>query len=331
LETVEKAKQAMREQLVQLSLIHSDPIKLRPLDEDRVEDLMASFLSKGQQQAIKIRPDGVYSYMIVFGEHRLEAGKRLAAKGLAIKGLPVGVIRVVIEDVDELEALELKVTENIQRNHFTDPVEEGRAYARLLKERYRNNLNALSDSIGKNTTYIKDRLAVFYQLEPSLRRFIGKELTIGNAIAIAKLQEPEKQLRVAEAVIRTRVRAASTAWGSGPGGGAPPMGTIRVRPEHSCTCDCGDIHPIRNAQIMVDVGEPGVGVQVVLGLVSRDQGYVHVQNPEHEGTSYCGYDLMSHWNAELPERVDTRTFRTGDGYRLCDNCARPWRKARESN
>jgi ParB/RepB/Spo0J family partition protein len=300
-----------------LELVYSDTVKIRPVDEEKVSDLAASFRSKGQQQPIKVRPNTNGSYVVVFGEHRLEAARRLGWKE---------VLAAVVE-VDELEALELKVTENVQRNHYVDPVKEGEIFARLLKERYQNNLNAIAESIGKSTSYIKDRLTVFYQLSPSLKPFVGRQLTTGNAIAIARVQDQARQVQIAEAVIKTRTDAASTAWGSGTGGGTPPMGTVRVKEVHSCTCGCGDIHPVRNSRpIPVDVDEPGVGVRVVLGLVGRDQGYVHIQNPAAEGATLCGFDLRSRWGAELPEHVDTRTFRTGDGYRLCDNCAKPWRK-----
>lgn len=304
--------------------IFADDFKLRPVDEERVQELMLSFASKGQQQPIKVRPNSNGSYVVVFGEHRLEAAKRLGWKEIS----------ALVEKLSDLDALELKVTENVLRNHYNSPYEEGKAYQLLLSQKYRGNLNALSESVGKPTSHINERLTVFHNLDRSLLQYLGKEITTANAIAIAKYQDHRRQLEVAQAVIRTRTSYASTAWSSGGGAGEKlSMGQVRVKPLHACTCGCGDIHPIRNAQIKVDVGEPGVGAKVVLGtsrsshLDVRSAGYVHVENPRQEGYSFCGYPLTQKWNAELPRKVDTRTFQTGDGDCLCDHCARAWRKA----
>ena len=307
--------------------IFADDVKLRPIDEERIQDLMQSFKSKGQQQAIKVRPKSNRSscYVVVFGEHRLEAARRLGWE----------TIQAVVEQLGDLDALELKITENVQRNHYNNPFEEGRIYQLLLLDKYHNNLNALAESIGKATSYMSDRLTVYHNLDRSLLQFLGKELTTANAVSIAKVQDHKRQLEIAQAVIKTRQEYASTAWGSGGGGGdRPGMGRVKVRPFHACTCGCGDIHPVRNTRIMVDVGEPGVGIKAVLGLTVyqhrgslRAKQSIHIENPDQEGYSICGYQLASRWQGELPEHVDTRTFKTADGEGLCDNCARTWRKA----
>lgn len=98
----------------------------------------------------------------------------------------------MLERISELDSLELKVTENAHRNHSIEPWEEGSVFTRLLKEKYGGNLNALSESLGKSTTYIKDRTRVFHCLHPSLRRYVGKQLTVGNAISLAKTVNPER-------------------------------------------------------------------------------------------------------------------------------------------
>ena len=49
--------------LIQVERILSDDIKTRPIDEERVEELVQSFRSKGQQQKIKVRPKGFWEVL----------------------------------------------------------------------------------------------------------------------------------------------------------------------------------------------------------------------------------------------------------------------------
>lgn len=307
--------------LVPIDSVFSDAIKTRPLDEDRIVELMASFASKGQQQPIKVRPNSNGSHVVVFGEHRLEAAKRLGWKEIS----------AVVEDIDEHEALELKITENAHRNGFVDPWEEGRIFVRLLSEKYGNNLNALSDALGKKSQYIKDRIGVYYNLDATLRRFVGHQLTVANAISLARIYPVEKQVAMAMVIVKTRTSGAS-GFGSGAGRGASGrfIGRTRVRPFHQCTCGCGDIHEDKrgSSSLVVDPNEEGVGVKVVLGRLGPAAKESHLEDPSSDQTSYCGLALPERWQAELPEHFDTRAIRV-DGMYVCDSCARRWRKEAE--
>ena len=235
-----KAKTS-EEQTLPADRILGDSIKLRPVDEVVVGELMASFRSKGQQQPIKVRPNEhspnreSYYYVVVFGEHRLEACKRLAKAGQSIKGLRPGEIRATVDDVDEDEALKLKVTENAHRYHYVDPWEEGRIFAKLVNGKYDNNLDALAEAIGKSNVYIKERMQVFHNLHPSLRQYLGKELNVGNAIALSRSPQPEPQISLAKAIIRSR----QDFFGGGGGGGLMGRKVVAVR----CVCPvCGKEH-----------------------------------------------------------------------------------------
>ena len=273
---------------------------------------MASFASKGQQQAIKVHPSGPYSFKVTFGEHRLEAARRLGWKE----------IRGVIQPTGEHETLELKVTENAHRNGFVDPWEEGRIFVRLLSEKYHNDVGAISESLGKPTSYVKDRVQVFYALDPSLRPYVGHQLSVANTISLARIFPPEKQLQLAQVVIKTRTSGAS---GFGRGEGGRFVGRTRVKVIHECTCGCGDIHEHRKLSLEVDPSEEGVGVQVVMGKFRDGDAECHFESSKNEGYSYCGTLMKSRWKAELPEHFDTRLVRV-NGATICDVCSRAWRK-----
>lgn len=306
-------------QRIPVDQIASDGVKLRPIDEASVQEMVKSFSSKGQQQAIRVRPVGEH-YLVVFGEHRLEAARRLGMK----------TIDAIVEPLDEFQALELKVTENAHRNHFVDPWEEGRVFATLLQKKYDGDLGALSDSIGKSTRYIGDRTTVFYNLNPSLREFVGNKLTVANTISLARISPVDKQVQLATIIIKTR-----TSGSSGFGGGADRLsdGTFaprtRITPLHECTCGCGNVHKDLRSTITLDPNEDGIGAKATIGLGKGTQSLeYHIENPENPGYSYCGHPLNNRWAVELPAHLDTRTFHV-DAKLLCDLCARERRKAQK--
>lgn len=301
---------------IPLERIHHDDTMTRPIDEEKVKQLMDSFRSKGQQQAIKVHPIGEYSFKVTFGEHRTEAARRLDWKD----------IRGVIQATDQHETLELKVTENAHRNGFVDPWEEGGIFVKLLSEKYYNNLNALSESIGKPTPYINDRVQVFHNLEPSLRQYVGNKLTVANTISLAKISPREKQLDLAQVIISTRT-SGSSGFGMGASrgaGGKFVSGNTRVTTYHQCTCGCGNVHRDIRYELRVDPSEQTIGVKTLIGTVGRQPDF-HVEREESPGFSYCGYKLSAMYVVDLPPHIDTRLFRI-DGSGLCEVCIRKWRE-----
>lgn len=177
-------------QLIATELIDSNEIKLRPVNDEVVSELASSLKEKGLLQPVLLRKvDG--RYHIVFGEHRVAAAKKLELKHVS----------AVVREMDDFEELELKLTENVHRNQFVDPWEEGRIFARLLEEKYGGNIQALSKSVGKTANYIKGRLKVFEHFHQKLRQFVGRELTMSNAVGLSSL-EPEQQLKLAKRIMQ---------------------------------------------------------------------------------------------------------------------------------
>ncbi len=307
-----------QEELVDVRNISSDETLLRPVNVDRVDELAASMASKGQQQAIKVRPRPGYRrlFVVVFGEHRLAAAKKLAESEKPIKGFPVGKIRAIVADIDEHEALELKVVENAQRNHYVDPWEEGKAFVRLLSEKYSNNLNALAESIGKSTSYVRDRVQVYYFLHPSLRKYLSNGLTVGNAISLAKTPNPEPQIMLANSILRTRIRGIGTFGG----GGLVGRRSVKL----PCTCaSCGDVHTMKKQPVSAEVDEVGglPGVGVIMGS-NRYNDSIHVNDPEHAALGICGAVLKETWTVKVPP--DASADELGD--RMCVTCLNGWKR-----
>ena len=238
--------------LLPVERIRPDEVKLRQIDNERVQGLCLSFQVKGQKQSINVRPDGEYYFKVTFGEHRLAAAIILTASGVPIRGFPVGTIMAVVEVIDYHSSVELKLTENAHRNEFLDPYEAGRVLANLLQDKYSGDLGALSESLGKTVPWITERTAVFHTLDPSLRPFIGNKLTVGNVINLAKLDDKKEQLALAQSIIMSRggnLLKGRTFGGSYGGGWATPRTIVKVK----CECkECGNLHWKPDVKVVVD-------------------------------------------------------------------------------
>ena len=215
---------------IPIELIQSSKYKVRPVDEETVKDLMVSIRAKGLLQPIMVRKTSV-GYNVVFGEHRLEAVKRL------------GIIQIpsYIRELSEDDELELKITENIHRNVFVNPVVEGEFFYRLMRKRYQT-VNQLSEAIGKSSGYIGDRIRVYLQLDKRLESLVAsRQITVGNAVALSRYPAAE-QMKLAEKIRQVKKQ--------GLGGG----GQVTVKTYVRCVCPvCGSQHSCsREKQLEVE-------------------------------------------------------------------------------
>ena len=240
---VSKARRNWDAKVVMLpvALVRSDPTKTREINQERVKELATSIKTKGLQQPIKVRPDGS-AWTVTFGEHRLEAFRMLG----------LDEIPAIIDDTSDLDSLELKLTENAHRNGFVNPHAEGAILDKLVHERYGGNLDAMCEALGKSNQWAKDRMNVFFNLDPSLVKFVGNKLTASNAITVSRLADKADQRQVAEKIIASRTtnlfqyrqvtgNRVPAAW-EGRGGG-DPQGMGRRRIAATCVCpSCGTEH-----------------------------------------------------------------------------------------
>ncbi|HKT13522.1 MAG TPA: ParB/RepB/Spo0J family partition protein, partial [Terriglobia bacterium] len=108
---------------IPLNLIDPNPFQPRTqLPEEALEELAQSIRSSGLIQPILLRPAGE-RYQLVAGERRWRA----AAKA-GLERVPA-----VIREIDDTEALELALAENLLREAL-NPLEIARAYERLQQE-----------------------------------------------------------------------------------------------------------------------------------------------------------------------------------------------------
>ena len=162
-----------------IELIHASPNNPRKHFADAdLDDLANSIREKGLLQPIVVRPRADGEYEIVAGERRWRASQRAG----------IHEVPVLIRELNDGEALEIALIENIQRSDL-NPLEEARAYG-LLLEQFRYTQQQLADSVGKSRSHIANTLRLL-TLPDTVRSLIedGK-LTAGHARTLVAADSP---------------------------------------------------------------------------------------------------------------------------------------------
>jgi ParB family chromosome partitioning protein len=156
-------------------------------DDKSLAELTESIRQTGIIQPLVVRRAGD-NFSLIAGERRLRA-----AKAAGLRTVPV----VVREDVD-MNAFELALIENIQRQDL-NALEEARAYERLL---YESGLtqDQLADRIGKSRSAISNTMRLL-KLPPAIASMVADgSLSAGHARAILSVEGPQREL-LAERVL----------------------------------------------------------------------------------------------------------------------------------
>ncbi len=143
-------------------------------------------------QPLLVRPTD-HGYELIAGERRFRAAK--------LAGLSE--VPVLVRDVQDREALELAIVENVQREDL-NPVEEARAYQRLARE-FEMTQDDIALRVGKTRAAISNSLRLL-QLDPSiLRKVEAGELTAGHARSLLSLPMGEDRAKVAGEIVARKL------------------------------------------------------------------------------------------------------------------------------
>lgn len=150
-------------------------------DEDALQELADSIREKGLIQPILVRPapDREGLYEIVAGERRWRASQRAKLHE----------VPVVIRELEDTEALEIALIENVQRSDL-NAMEEAFGYRQLI-EKYGYTQEVLAKSLGKSRPHIANMMRLV-NLPDSIQDMVrtGK-LTAGHARVALTANNPE--------------------------------------------------------------------------------------------------------------------------------------------
>ncbi|HXZ98241.1 MAG TPA: ParB/RepB/Spo0J family partition protein [Candidatus Acidoferrum sp.] len=168
-------------------------IRLRPLDEQTIGELMESVRLNGLLQPITVRPVDEKQFRLVFGCHRLEAITRLGWKK----------VPAIVREISDEESFLMNVTENLQRNAYVSPIAEARGYKHLISKGW--TIGEIAKRIGKSESYVCNRMRVLERLHPELRKQVefprgNSHLTLSHMEQLSTVREPSRQLELARLV-----------------------------------------------------------------------------------------------------------------------------------
>ncbi len=156
---------------IKINRTHLSKQSLRA-DLGNLDELMSSIDKVGLLQPIVVRPviDG---YEVVAGNRRFEACRKLSW----IK-IPCHIV-----EMDDKEAFEISLVENVQRN-MLNPIEEANAFSRYVEENGWGSVSELAHRIGKTQVYVSKRLRLL-KLPENVQKAIAENRTspsIGETI-----------------------------------------------------------------------------------------------------------------------------------------------------
>jgi ParB family chromosome partitioning protein len=141
------------------------PSRLQPrraYDEAKIEELASSIRNQGIIQPLVVRPNGD-QFEIIAGERRWRA-----AMNAGLSRVPV-----IVRDASDLEALQLALVENLQREDL-NPIEEAGGYRRLQDE-FHWSQEEMAEKVGKSRPAIANAMRLL-----ALPNVVQQEVSAGT-------------------------------------------------------------------------------------------------------------------------------------------------------
>jgi ParB family chromosome partitioning protein len=212
--TAESESVAGGARLVPIERLHRGRFQpRRHFDPEQIEALTQSIRAQGVLQPLLVRPHPEHpgDYEIVAGERRWRA-----AQAAQLTEVPV-----VVRDLDQREALEVALVENVQRQDL-NAVEEARGYQRLVAE-FGHTQEEIARVTGKSRPHIANTLRLLNLPDDVLTLVEQGKLSAGHArplvghadaAAIARRAVAEQMnVRQVEALAKPRTAPAPAANG----------------------------------------------------------------------------------------------------------------------
>jgi ParB family chromosome partitioning protein len=175
----------------QLPLDRIDPNPRQPreaFDEESLHDLTTSIEAVGVLQPIVVRPHR-NRFQIVMGERRVRA-----ARSAGLERIPA-----IVRTTEDDQLLRDALLENIHREDL-NPLEEAAAYEQLLLD-FGITQEELAARLGRSRPVIANAMRLLRLPGSVQRRIAARTLSAGHARAVASLEDPVQQERLADRIV----------------------------------------------------------------------------------------------------------------------------------
>jgi ParB family chromosome partitioning protein len=151
----------------------------RTFNDEQLEELTNSIREKGVMSPLLVRPtDDPNIFELIAGERRWRASQKAGLHD----------VPVIVRDVDDKEALELAIIENVQRADL-NPLEEAMGYGQLI-EQFEYTQQDLAQVIGKSRSHVANTLRLL-KLPEDVRSMVSSgTLTAGHARTLITVDDP---------------------------------------------------------------------------------------------------------------------------------------------
>ncbi len=170
----------------------------RRMDLAALAELAANIRVRGVLQPIVVRPFNGAGYEVVCGERRWRASKEAGRETIPAR----------VMNLNDAEALELAVIENVQREGVHE-LDEALGYKALIQQDPAlYTVETIAVKVGRSPKYVYGRLKLA-ELTPNLQKaFYEGKLTASHAVEIARLQPKDQEQALSECFPGHRTAAA---------------------------------------------------------------------------------------------------------------------------
>lgn len=173
---------------LEIELITPRPEQPRiTFNQESLEELAQSLREHGMLQPVLVRTteDG---YELIAGERRWRA-----AQMAGMESIPA-----VIRDIDDREAAEIALIENLQRDDL-NAIEEARAY-RTIMDNYGYTQETLGVRVGKSRSHIANTLRILNLPDEIITMIEGGEIAAGHARPLLAIKNKQAQIEAAQKI-----------------------------------------------------------------------------------------------------------------------------------
>lgn len=154
--------------------------------DEAIAALADSIREYGVLQPILVRPLGTGMYQIVAGERRWRA-----ARMLGLDEVPVN-----IKELSDLEAMQIAIVENLQRENL-NPLEEATGYSELI-EKFGMTQEKVAKLVGRSRSAVANAVRLLTLPESVQKMVESGDLSAGHARALLAFDDEELLISTAQ-------------------------------------------------------------------------------------------------------------------------------------
>lgn len=158
--------------------------------EESLQELAGSIKEHGVLQPVLVRPINE-QYEIIAGERRWRAAEMAGLK----------IIPVIVKEMQDIEAAEISLVENLQREDLS-PVEEANAYKYLI-EQFNYTQELVAARVGKSRAYVANTIRLLNLSNEIIQMIDRKQISAGHARALLAIRNSREQIAAANEIIKS--------------------------------------------------------------------------------------------------------------------------------